>query len=88
MSRCFTTGLLLTAAARSALAQQPGRQYRIALAHPIIPANQLNENGGKFYHFFSLSCIDWATPKAAILSLSGILLRGIPIDLPISLATS
>ena len=50
--RDFTAGLLLAALARSALAQQPGRQYRIALAHPTIPADQLTEKGGTFYQWF------------------------------------
>jgi putative tryptophan/tyrosine transport system substrate-binding protein len=50
--RDFTAGLLLSPIARSALAQQPARQYRIALVHPTIPANQLTEMGGAFYHLF------------------------------------
>jgi hypothetical protein len=57
--RCFIAGLLLATTARSAPAQQRGRQYRIALVHPIIPAGQLTENGGTFY--LSLNCIDRAT---------------------------
>ena len=57
--RCFTAGLLLAATARSVLAEQLGRQYRIALVHPIIPANQLTETGGTFYHSFFVELHRW-----------------------------
>jgi ABC-type uncharacterized transport system substrate-binding protein len=50
--RDFAAGLLLAAIARSVPAQQPGKQYRIALVHPTIPANQLTEKGGTFYQLF------------------------------------
>ena len=52
--RDFAAGLLLAAMAGSAPAQQPGKQYRIALVHPTIPANQLTEKGGTFYELFFL----------------------------------
>jgi hypothetical protein len=50
--RDFAAGLVLAAIARSVPAQQPGKQYRIALVHPTIPANQLTEKVGTFYQLF------------------------------------
>src|SRR5437870_13462856 len=42
--RDFTAGLLLAAAARPVLAQQPAKRHRIAILHPAIPAARIAED--------------------------------------------
>jgi len=52
--RKFLSGLLLTSAARFALAQAPAKIYRIAIVHPSRPTALLTEDGGlpAFVAFF------------------------------------
>jgi putative ABC transport system substrate-binding protein len=44
--RDFTVGLLLAAATRSALAQAPAKQHRIAVIAAVLPPNLITETGG------------------------------------------
>jgi len=49
--RAFIAGLVCTAAISCAKAQQMGKIYRIAIAHPSYPASEMNEASGRLPWF-------------------------------------
>jgi putative tryptophan/tyrosine transport system substrate-binding protein len=49
--RAFIAGLVCTAATSRAEAQQAGKVYRIAIAHPSYPASEMNETSGRLPWF-------------------------------------
>jgi ABC transporter substrate binding protein len=49
--RAFIAGLVSTAAISCAKAQQMGKTYRIAIAHPSYPASEMNESSGRLPWF-------------------------------------
>jgi putative tryptophan/tyrosine transport system substrate-binding protein len=49
--RAFIAGLVCAAAISRAEAQQAGKVYRIAIAHPSYPASEMNEASGRLPWF-------------------------------------
>jgi len=81
--RAFIAGLACTAATSRAEAQQAGKVYRIAIAHPSYPASEMNETVSRGSPRSSRSFAASAMSKGRTCGSSDIPPRGRPHNMPI-----